>query len=191
MMERFYIYAVSLLLYFLSGSLMAEEVRSHHYPLPDHGNLQLKSPISWKDELRQPPHRLPPTIVFNPTAGKLFEILITPVWAVSKDMPPPNAERIHAQVKQTAEHAKFQAVEQDINIIEIKGASGIGYYLSATDRAPKPDEYKHMIQGMILISNMALAFTILTNDGQENVINDALAMLKGAIHVKGNRTLSK
>lgn len=103
-------------------------------------------------------------------------------------MPSPNAERIRTQVKRAAEHARPQAVEHDINLKELKGASGIGYYFFATDRAPKPDEYKYMTQGMILVGDIALAFTILTNDGQDNVIADALSMLKNAVHVKGGAT---
>ena len=186
--KRSYIYPAILLMCFFSGSVSAEEVKSHHYTLPDHGNLRLKSPVTWKDKLRQPPNRLPPTIVFNPTTGKPFEILITPIWPVGSDMPPPNAERIKAQVEKTAEHAKSQAVERDINVMEIKGASGVGYYFTATDRAPKPGEYKHMAQGMLLIGDIALAFTILTNDGQDNVITDALAMLKSAAHLVGDKS---
>ncbi len=169
---------------FLVTAALAEETVVRHYSLPDHGNLRLQTPVSWKDDLRQPPHRLPPTIDFKPGTGKPFEILITPIWPMGKDMTPPSAEGIQALVKRVAEHAKPQAVERDINLKELKGPSGIGYYFFATDRAPKPDEYKYMTQGAILVGDIALAFTILTNDGQDSVITDALSMLKSAAHAK-------
>jgi hypothetical protein len=53
-------------------------------------------------------------------------------------------------------------------------------YFSATDRAPKPGEYKFMTQGMLQVGELSVTFTILTNEGQELVIKQALDALKGA-----------
>jgi hypothetical protein len=75
-------------------------------------------------------------------------------------------------------------VETNIGVIEFAGSSGPGFYFSVTDRAPKPDEYKFMTQGMLKVSDLVMTFTILTNDGQEQIARDALAMLRSAIHVQ-------
>ena len=49
-------------------------------------------------------------------------------------------------------------------------------------KAPKPGEYKYMTQGMLVVRELAVSFTILTNDGQQQVVQDALTMLKSATH---------
>jgi len=45
-----------------------------------------------------------------------------------------------------------------------------------------------MTQGAILIGDLIVMFTILTNDGQDNVITEALSMLKNSSHVNDSTT---
>jgi hypothetical protein len=161
---------------------LAEESSVRCYPLPDHGSIQLSVPAQWKDQLRQPPNRLPPTIVFSEKTGTSFEVLITPMWSAKKDLPPPSAEMIRDIVQEEATKAASQAVQKRIDLIELKGASGSGFYFAVTDRAPPPGEYKHMTQGMITIGKLFLTFTILTNDGQQPIVAKALSMLMTATH---------
>ena len=177
---------VFFLLYFSTNVVIAEETGIRRYPLPDHGSIQLKVPTFWADDLRQPPHQLPPTVSFKPKSGNRFEILMTPIWPASKDISLPNSEKIKQLVQQAAEHAQSQSVEKTLQLRELKGSSGGGYYFSATDRAPEPDGYKYMTQGTIRVGDLMVMFTLLTNDGQEMVINNALSMLKSAIHIKGD-----
>jgi len=179
---RVFIFMVGLLSWW-SVAVMAEEARVRSYPLPDHGKLQLKVPVSWKDELRQPPNRLPPTIAFKPGKGASFEVLLTTIWPARPDIPGASPEEIRRQVERAAEGAKSQAVEKVIEVKELKGASGVGYYFSATDRAPGPGEYKYMTQGMIRVGGLVAAFTILTNDGQTSIVTDAVAMIGSANQV--------
>ena len=73
-------------------------------------------------------------------------------------------------------------MEGALPIQEFKGTEGRGFYFSATDRAPVPGEYKYLTQGIIRVGEIALAFTVLTNDGQEAVVKAALAVLQTAVH---------
>jgi hypothetical protein len=85
-------------------------------------------------------------------------------------------------VEQLAEEAKPQATESVIEVKELRGTSGSGYYFSATDRAPGPGGFKYMTQGQIRVGGLSLLFTILTNDGQANVVSDGLTVIADAIH---------
>jgi hypothetical protein len=152
------------------------------YALPDHGYFVLQVPRDWKDQVRQPPNRLPPTIVFSRTSGYPFQILLTPIWSMRKDRPPDSRDDLRAAVEQAAHAAKSQAVESELPIIEFQGRSGPGFYFSATDRAPKPGEYKFLNQGILRVGELTVTFTILTNDGQELIVKQALDLLKSAAH---------
>jgi hypothetical protein len=160
----------------------AEERGTRRYALPDHGSLRLAVPVSWRDEIRQPPNRLPPTIAFTPKSGAGFQVLLTTLWQTTSDVPPRSAESLRQSMQQALDQVKSQAVEQTIPIMELKGSAGPGYYFSATDRAPGPGEFKHMTQGIVRVGDLTVTFTILTNDGGQGVVSDALAMLGGAIH---------
>jgi hypothetical protein len=163
----------------------AEQTADRRYTLPDHGVFQMKVPASWKDEVQQPDdNRLPPRIFFRPASGDLFLILITPIWKVKKDAPLLTDGDIQKMVQRAADDAQPNAVEKTLKLIEIRGSSGRGYYFSATDKAPEPDDYKFITQGALLVGELTVTFTILTNDDKRDVESAALTMLKGAIHVK-------
>lgn len=157
--------------------------KERRYPLPDHGFFQIQVPSSWKDELQQPSDRLPPTIVLKPATGNLFTMLMTPIWPAKKETPP-TTEKIRELVQKSAEKARPQSIEQVINLVEFKGTSARGYYFSATDKAPKPGEYKFLIQGILAVGELMVTFTILTNDNQGNVAREALNVIREANHLK-------
>ena len=52
--------------------------------------------------------------------------------------------------------------------------------MMTTNSAPKPGEFKYLTQGIAHVGDINLAFTILTNDGQETVVTDALDMIRRA-----------
>lgn len=151
------------------------------FALPDHGHFVLQVPRDWRDQLRQPPNRLSPTIVFGPSSGKPFQILITTLWPATKDRPPQSRAQLRASVERAAQAVKDQAVERELRIVEFQGQSGPGFYFSATDPAPKPGEYRFMTQGILRVGGLSVTFTILTNEGQARVVKQALAALQGAV----------
>jgi hypothetical protein len=152
------------------------------YPIPDHGFLQMKVPSGWRDELQQLSTGMPPTIVLSPPTGNDFQILITPIWGAKKEAL--KEEAVRGTVQRSADEAKSQSVEKVIKVVELQGASGRGYYFFATDKAPKPGEWKFITQGTLVVGDLVVTFTILTNDSQEEVIKEALRMLREARHLK-------
>ena len=150
--------------------------------LPDHGYFVAQVPPGWKDQVRQPPNRLPPTIVFHRSSGQPFEILLTTIWPAGKDRPRPPREVLRKQVENAAEIAKSQSAESKLQIKEFQGRSGDVFYFSATDRAPKAGEYKFLTQGILPVGELTVTFTILTNDGQEDIVKQAIELLKSAAH---------
>jgi hypothetical protein len=115
-------------------------------------------PLSWSDQVQKPPNRLPPTIAFKQSTGAPFYILITPLWQIGNAIPAMAPLAMKKKVTAAADNAQAQAVESTIEIKELVGASGVGYYFSATDRAPKPGEYKFITQGMIRVGQVTVTF---------------------------------
>jgi hypothetical protein len=164
----------------------AADTDDRRYALADHGSLQLTVPTVWKEEIEQDRDRLLPTIAFAQKAGAPFGVVLTPIWPTEKGAPSPDRRALRRLVEGAAEEVKSLTVEETIEVIELEGASGVGYYFSVTDRAPKPGNYKHMTQGILPVGSLMVPFTIYTNDGQQDIVADALTMLKSAIHSNGN-----
>jgi hypothetical protein len=151
------------------------------FQLPKHGELQLAVPEGWVSKLNQPPGEVPPTISIGTKAGQPFEVKITPFWRKGEDGRVYESA-LREQTEAAAAEAQPQAVEKKLTLKEITGTEGRGYYFTATDRAPKPGEYKYMAQGMLKLGNLALAFTVLSNDGQADLLATALQLLSTAEH---------
>lgn len=174
---------VLLLLAFGVGSFAAaDEGGLRRYELPNLDTLELVLPAGWQDEQDVPPGGIPLTIRLHPVAGAPFEVFVTP------ESPEPTAgevrdtEALREVVRDAAERIRPQAVEETIEVRRLQGRSGVGFYFAASDRAPQPEEFRYMNQGALQVGELTLWFTILTNDGQDAVIAEAIAMLQSAVH---------
>jgi hypothetical protein len=186
-MKRVKIFRYALLFIFsLAGVLpvAAGPTSVRQYPLPDGSIFQMRVPVSWLHDCTAEPGELPPTITLRPQTGADFAVLVTPLPPAGEHSPPPTAAAIREHVELVVDKARPQAVEHVITVREFRGASGVGYYFSATDKAPKPGDYKVMTQGIFGVGNLIVAFTVLTNEGQQPIVDDALTMIKGAVHTR-------
>jgi len=165
----------------VAGSAFAEEAGVRSFPLPEYGVLQLQVPKSWRDRVSETRGSTTPTIVLTAGSGEAFEVSLTPLWRIQPGAPPADlAEIIRRKVEEDAERAKQQSVEKELAIQEMKGVSGTGYYFSATDRAPKPGEFNHMLQGIIRAGEVLVLFTALTHDSGDVIRRESMAMLESA-----------
>ena len=174
--------SVSLLALLVAATAAAQtgSIASRRFTLPEHGQFVIAVPAEWKGEVSQSGNRMPPTITFTPASGKPFHILMTAIWPATRDQQPQSRDQLRATVQRGVDGAKTQAVEKELRVVEFQGRSGPGFYFSATDRAPKPDEYKFLTQGIVRVGELSVTFTILTNDGQDAVVKQALDALKSA-----------
>jgi len=154
------------------------------YPVADRGSLQMSMPSTWNEIIRQTSEQGSFTIVFRPASGEPFEVLVTPAWNPASGAETPMIEAIRERVGDMVKDLSGLTVEGRLKIIELQGASGRGYYFSATDKVPKPGEPKCLAQGMLSVGELAVIFTVRSNSHKDQVFKDALAMLKGAILVK-------
>jgi hypothetical protein len=180
---NFFIAGIALLA-LVGEAVAADEAAKKVYPLPGHGGLALQVPANWKDSVKQPVADEPPTLDFAPAQGKAFIVTLLPSWRTRADQPLPDKAELRKQVEYSGSGMLPHAIEQDIKIVELEGAEGPGYYFSVTDNAPKPDGYKFMTQGRARVGDLMIVFTILTNEGQEGVLRDALKMVSTAAHVR-------
>lgn len=106
---------------------------------------------------------------------------MTPAW--EEGPAGPNERSMRERVEQYLEGVKPSAIEKEIDLLRLESPAGPGFYFSATDQAPRPGDYKFLTHGLLKAGALSVSFTILTRDGQQQIVGDALAMLKTARHV--------
>jgi hypothetical protein len=159
---------------------------SRSYDLPGHGALALTVPADWKESISRPPGDLPPTIGFEPASGAGFQVVVTPIWGP----PGMTAERFTAEDARTLAEKQGrkileESVETDLTLKEIKGPQAVGYVFALTDkslvdRVPAEGEYRCVTQGVVLVGDLLMTVTVLSQEHGTEVVRAALQMLRTA-----------
>lgn len=165
-----------------AGIAAAGDGGLRRFELPNLDTLELVLPAGWQDRVDRPPGGVTMTIELRPTEGAAFEVFLMPEWHEVADPAVPDSGALRSAVADAAVRVQPQAVEKPLELRNLEGGQGVGYYFSAIDRAPAEDPYKIMHQGAIQVGNLTVWFTILTNDGQDAVVDDALSMLQKAVY---------
>ena len=169
-----------------------QDASTRRYELPNLDSLELVVPSAWDETVDQPVDGGTPVIQFRPREGAAFEIYVAPEWPSAPDEAAPDPDTLRETVRGEAERIRNMprgdqpggemAVGENLEIRRLQGASGVGFYFVATDRAAEPEDFRCMSQGALAVGDLTVRFTILTNEGQDTVVELALAMLKGAVH---------
>lgn len=177
-------YLVGLLLCFATvTTAIAADAEKKAFALPDNSKLELAVPAGWKDEVKPKQGNAPATIALSPREGAPFQVVVMPIGRQRAGSSADTAIGMRDNVQQAADKIKPSAAEQYLPVEPLTGAPAPGFYFSATDREPKPGDFKYLTQGMLLVGDIVVGFSILTNDGQEKAKDEALAMLKSASHL--------
>ncbi len=167
-------FSVALSLSVFAGHVFAEEVR---VSIPGGGALILPAPEGWRNARQPGPV---PTISLTPASGNSFQVMVSPLIAPNGRVAPSSRESLRRLVEAGANEAKSQAVEKSLLIQSFGSGEAQGNYFSATDRAPKPGEFKYMTQGTMSVGGLPVAFTILSNGNPQAAVEPALRMLASA-----------
>jgi len=103
----------------------------------------------------------PNSLQFHTPDGSHMLVMVT------AGTPPPGAD-VEAHMKSVADKSAqeflSQSVEKELPVESFKNGDTHGYQVCATDRAPKPGEYKYVCQGVVTASDKLVVFTVLYNE---------------------------
>lgn len=166
---------VALLLAVVGASAFARDVR---VPVSGRGSVVLSVPDSWDEAIDLSDPGAPPTVTLVPSKGRAFHILISVIWPGKPGVPNLTRQAVREQVRRASDGPKAQAVERELPVVEFSGPSGFGAYFSATDRAPEPDGYKYLTQGLWAMGEVRVTFTILVNGEPAPLVKQALETIQ-------------
>lgn len=152
----------------------AEELR---VALPGHDDLVIDLPAQWHAQVRRPRAELPPSVAISDPDASALQMVVTPIWPVNGAQPATPSE-LRAQVQGAATRAKPKAVEAELPLKDLGASGKVGYYFSATDRAPDAGGFKHLTQGALGMNELQVTFTVLANGQAEEPTALALEMLR-------------
>ncbi|MGH8244926.1 MAG: hypothetical protein ACREUU_00680 [Gammaproteobacteria bacterium] len=157
------------------------DIRS--YTVADEGLLNLYVPRHWTDKRSELSIGLPRTIRFSANEGERFEVLFSARWSGRQD---PTVVEPNFLLSVAAYGAKIvapQAMEPELEVRSLPTHSGEAYVFAATDKDPKPGEYRYMVQGAMNVQGLVCTFTILSEQQNSPAVADAIEMIRTASFV--------
>ena len=94
-------------------------------------------------------------------------------------------EAMRGMVDDSAKTFLETSVEKTLPVEPFKNGETHGYEVCATDRAPKPDEWKYVCQGMAAVGNLVVGYTVLYNDSGKKQAERAVKALRAMQISKG------
>jgi hypothetical protein len=161
--------------------LVAAIAQGASYPIPGHGALQLSVPAAWTATVRGGEGGLPPTIVLVHEKDGT-RLLLTPLWSPKDNASFNSPKNVRLSVQHSAEQVQPTAVEKVLTLRDVVTSSGKGTFFWATDRAPKAGEYEYLAQGAVPAGKLMVSFTILSHRAPPAGIEEALSIVRSAVH---------
>jgi hypothetical protein len=175
-----------------AGSGAALPVR-RAFEVPGRGVLELGLPPGWIAEVQaavaDAPEPAPPTLRLSAPGGA-FVAILTPWWNPGEpEAIPARADSARLLAELARRSALAGSLERELPLEELRGDGVQGFWFASTDRAlvdraPGPDEYRHLLQGAAAVGPLVVAFTLL-DQGPGPHRGQLLEVVRGARHVPG------
>jgi hypothetical protein len=171
--------AVPALLTWAILSILPSGASPSGFPLPDGKQLEMEVPKNWRSasEVQRPAM----TVRLSPKVGESFVVLLT--WMpVQPGAPASSPEGLRALVMEKGQQDLASAVQEKIEMVELKGEQGVAYLYHVTDRNPEkgPGDYREATQGAMLLGTYLGTVTILTHTGDSETVEQAKKALASA-----------
>lgn len=155
---------------------------SRVYDLSQRGTLTLDVPSEWQEAFKQTVSGLPPTLEFVPASGAAFHVSIQILSDKDALVDFGTPEKVRAIVNRAGERALAGAVEQELRLEEIRGAQAAGfiYALTSSRQELGSGEFRHLMQGSVVVGKNLLNVTALAQEDAREVIETVRALLTSA-----------
>jgi hypothetical protein len=158
----------------------AEQPVIRSYTVADEGLLNLYVPGHWNDRKSALSVVLPRTIRFSSNEGERFEVLFSARWSGREDPSVVEQNFLLSVAAYGARIAAPQSMEPELEVRSLPTNTGEAYVFTATDKDPKPGEFRYMVQGAVNVQGLVCTFTILTDERDSPAVADAIEMVRTA-----------
>ncbi len=154
------------------------------FPVLAHGELSVALPPGWSRASGDAAEAGTPTVRLV-RADARFLALVTPLWNPGEpETPQARADTARLLAELARRKALAGAVETELALEEVIASGVAGFWFSATDRdlvrrEPRPDEWRHVLQGVAAVGPVIVAFTLL-DDGPGPQREELLELVRSA-----------
>ncbi len=177
--RRNVLFVLAMLGLLCAGSAMAAAA-TQEISLPGKGKLVFNVPAGWQMKVLDNPANQPPMIEFDPGKGDAMRMRVVVLWTKPPDATFNTPEALHKLMQKAGEGQLFTATEQQVDLKELRGNAGAGYWYALTDRAPQAGDFQYMLHGAFPVGPLLLDFTVLSRSTLRDGDKDLLGAIGSA-----------
>ena len=168
---------VGVLLILVASPVVGAEEDRYSVTVPDGPPLSFVQPTAWEIATKDAGPSV--TVELSPTSGGDFLMLVT-IFPFQPDSPVSRPEGLRAAVLEMGNQKLSGALQDSIELTEVRGGGAVGYLYHLTDRNPEqgPGDYREATQGMMLLKPYVASVTVLTHSGDDSTVERAIEVLK-------------
>jgi hypothetical protein len=188
--------AVTVALAFLLGAgaatvSAAGKVTAEDYPVPGHGELRLQVPEDWQVRyVYTEDGSMRPTLQVFPLEGAAFQMTVTVYWHDGMDRDITSAESLRDRVQRAGTEALPSSTDKELDVVPIEGIDRAGFLYDLHDANALDEEYHYLTQGALVVGQLVLAFTIVTDERPSSHREDCLQLLRTARQEGAHQSIS-
>jgi TPR repeat protein len=170
---------------------VAQETRDRLYILQDASAVRFQVPLSWKSRVRGQLSGHPPMIEFAGVTNDSFQVMVSLIGIPLEHASLLSPAQLWMELGKVVDAVKSNSVERLIEIKEVKGKAGSGYFFSATARTPDPSGHKFLTQGLVRLGDAVLTFVVLSRENEKEAVSRVLAMIQTASYLHRSEVLAQ
>ena len=159
-----------------------EEYTTREYPVTGHGMLVLTVPEPWNITYYEPAEFSYPVIIFYPQEKPhAFQLTLSPLWDDGYFRNITNLSFIKDYVETIGTDLLEYSDQKSLNLIEMNGRQGNGFYFQLSDEAAPETEFKYLTEGAIAVGELLVVFSYFSNLSDDSNADVIIKMLEQAI----------
>lgn len=161
------------------------EIDTEVFEIPGHGELIMEVPRLWNYNFTKSDENTPPLITFyvlDDNKQEIFQLNMSVFWEEGYSRNITRLDYIKAMVTEAGNNTLRFSDENQLELKEITGRAGQGYYFALTDSSAGEDEYRYLIQGALGVGQVLLVFSLFSNDADEILSEAMFRSLESARH---------
>lgn len=165
------------ILLLLSVSPVAGAEERHSLTMPDGPPVSFVQPAAWNVVAEEAGPVV--TVELSPASSGDFLMLVT-IFPLQPNSPVSSPEGLRAAVLEVGSQKLPGALQDSIELTEVRGIGAVGYVYHLTDRNPEqgPGDYREATQGMMLLAPYVASVTVLTHLHDGGTVERAIELLK-------------
>ena len=168
---------VGILLVLGASPVVGAEQERYSVTMPDGPAVSFVQPKGWHITTEEAGPSV--TVELSPASGDDFLMLVT-IFPFQPNSPGSSPDGLRTAVFEAGNQKLAGALQDSIELTEVRGSVAMGYLYHLTDRNPErgPGDYREATQGMMLLAPYVASVTVLTHSEDDGTVERAIELLK-------------